>query len=550
MHHMHSRVLSIRLLIISSLFLGTFLIYREALSNYFLSDDLDYFYYAAQWTREGQLVPKLLAEFFSPQNRGAFYYRPFSIFSYGLDYLTWGTNPIGWHLTNLILHMANVILLWILVEKIVGSLERQLSCIIIGGAAALLFALRPSFPETVAWISGRTDELALLGMLISILSYLRANGQWGPWYLMSLAGFLFALGSKEVGVTLPGGLVALHLSGAIFSRAKDNEPRWLAWIRQVVNGVGPFALVLMGYFGLRFLIFGNPFKVYQVIPPINLSDPAWLAAKLYAIKIFLTQSLNMEFWARSFLLATIAMLLLSCFAAWRSSAARRLWVFGTCWLAAELLPLAKQLFISPTGEGMRLLYIPSAALVVVIAVPLLPISLSKETQQRKSLEWSLSVAGAILMVGLIFLSVPLQRQWLRPWLFAGQSMKRLPASIAVRAEKVSENGFAILLIPDHIDGALFGRNGQGTLMEPPIQAKLLGDQILVVTPSTLVQHAPRLALSAQRGRELEYWCWNIRLQRFEQLFIRGRTIDDWLDAWRSSLRNSGFPELANELEGF
>src|SRR4030042_3454817 len=105
MHHMHSRVLSIRLLIISSLFVGTFLIYREALSNYFLSDDLDYFYYAAQWTREGQLVPKLLAEFFSPQNRGAFYYRPFSIFSYGLDYLTWGTNPIGWHLTNLILHM-------------------------------------------------------------------------------------------------------------------------------------------------------------------------------------------------------------------------------------------------------------------------------------------------------------------------------------------------------------------------------------------------------------------------------------------------------------
>ena len=126
-------------------------------------------------------------------------------------------------------------------------------------------------------------------------------------------------------------------------------------------------------------------------------------------------------------------------------------------------------------------------------------------------------------------------------------MKRLPASIADRAGKVSENGFAILLIPDHIDGALFGRNGQGTLMEPPVQAKLLGDRILVVTPLTLVQHAPRLALSAQKGLKLECWCWNVRSQRFEQLSVRHHTIDDWLEGWRSSLRNSGFPELADEL---
>jgi len=185
-----------------------------------------------------------------------------------------------------------------------------------------------------------------------------------------------------------------------------------------------------------------------------------------------------------------------------------------------------------------------------MAVPLMIISLSKETRRRKSLERCLSVAGALLMVGLIFLSASLQRQWLKPWLLAGQSMKRLPASIEARAEKVSENGFAILLIPDHIGGALFGRNGQGTLMEPPVEAKLLGDRILVVTPPTLIQHAPRLALSAQKGLKLEYWYWNVRSQRFEQLILHYHTIDDWLEAWKSSLRNSGFTEIANELEGF
>jgi hypothetical protein len=189
-------------------------------------------------------------------------------------------------------------------------------------------------------------------------------------------------------------------------------------------------------------------------------------------------------------------------------------------------------------------------LAVLIAVPIMAISLSKETQSRKTLEWYLSGAVALFIVGLVLLSFPLQRQWLKPWLLAGQSMKKLPASIAARAEKVSENGFAILLIPDHVEGALFGRNGQGTLMEPPVQAKLLGDRILVVTPPTLNQHAPRLALSAQKGLKLEYWCWNVTSQRFEQLVVGQHTTGDWLEAWRSSLRNSGFPELANELASF
>jgi len=547
---MHSRMALIRLVLISGLCLGAFLIYHEVLSSYFLADDLDFLYYVAQWTHQGQLVPKLLAEFFSPQDRGAFFYRPLSIFSYAVDYLIGGINPIGWHLTNLFLHLANMILLWLLVEEIVRKLDVRLPSMVVGGAAALLFAIRPSFPETVAWISGRPDELSLLGMLISFLSYLRANGKWGPWYLVSLGGFLFALGSKEVGVTLPGGLVALHLAGAISSKEQSAEPHPLAWIREVVSGVGPFVLVLMGYFGLRFLIFGTPFRVYQVVPPIDLSDPLWLGAKLYALRIFLVQGLSMGFLTLCFLLATASLLLLGCFAAWQSALSRRLWMFGIFWLIAELLPLTKQVFVTPAGEGMRLFYIPSAALAVLMAVPLMPISSSKERQGREMSGRHLWVVAALFIAALVLLSYPLQRQWLKPWLLAGQSMKNLPPSIGARAEKIGENGFAVLLIPDHIGGALFGRNGQGTLMEPPLQARLLGDWILVVTPSTLREHAPRLAVSSQRGLRMEYWCWNAVSQRFEQLGVRRHTIGDWLEAWESALRDSGFPELADELGSF
>jgi hypothetical protein len=328
---------------------------------------------------------------------------------------------------------------------------------------------------------------------------------------------------------------------------RDEEPRWLAWVRQTMQGIGPFAFVLMAYFALRFLIFGAPFKVYQVVPPINLSDPAWFGAKLYALKFFLGQSSDMTFWATLFLFLTIAQILVGLVIARYSSPACRVWVFGGCWLMAEMLPLTQQLFVAPTGEGARLLYIPGAALSVLMAIPAILITSSKEPWGRGISRRSLSLAGAISIIILVLLSFPLRMELLKPWLLAGQSMTALPASIAARAEKVPENGFAVLLIPDHVDGALFGRNGQGTLMEPPVQAKFLGDRILVVTPQTLREHAPRLALSAQKGLKMEYWCWNVTSRRFEKLIVFQHTSDDWLKAWTSSLRNSGFPELADEL---
>ena len=180
-----SPIRKVRLLLIFGLCLIIFLVYREALSGYFLSDDLDFLYYIANWNYEGQLIAKLLSEFVSPQDRGGFFYRPFTIFSYAADYLISGTNPIGWHLTNLFLHIANVVLLCVLVEHVAGRGGSPIFTVA-GGIVAMLFAIRPSLPETVAWISGRTDELALLGLLISFLSYLRADGRWGSWYLLSL----------------------------------------------------------------------------------------------------------------------------------------------------------------------------------------------------------------------------------------------------------------------------------------------------------------------------------------------------------------------------
>lgn len=112
---------------------------------------------------------------------------------------------------------------------------------------------------------------------------------------------------------------------------------------------------------------------------------------------------------------------------------------------------------------------------------------------------------------------------------------------------VPEGCLAILVIPDHVDGVLFGRNGQGALMEPPVQVRSLLSRVLVVTPPSLGEHAPRLAISTQQAFRLQHWVWNVKKKQFEGLHLREYDSNTWLDAWKLALLDSDSLWLADEL---
>lgn len=517
------------------------LVYGGELSGYFLGDDLSFLFYVAEWTREGELARQLLGEFTSTMLNGAgFFYRPLYIASFAIDYLMWRTNSFGWHLTNLGLHLANALLLGAIVERIAGR-SRRPAAIVVGSVAALLFALRPPSPEVVVWLTGRTDSLALLGMLVALHAYLQAHGRWGRWYLLALGGFLFALGSKEAAVTLPGVLASLHLAGVLPRRWQDHEGL-RAWSRRLVVGVGPFTLVLLAYFGWRLLLFGTPFKVYLDTPQIQLHDPAWRAVKREALRFFLAPSLQVTPLSILVLLITGVQGLVAALAAWLSRPARRVWVFGVCWLIVSLLPLAQQLSIEPTGEGSRLLYIPGAALAVVLAAPwaaLLQDAPGRATRRRLLL--GTGIMGSTL---LILLWLPFLMALLGPWHEAGRSMRTLTAAIPGRAQAAPEGGYAILMVPDRHGGAPFARNGQGALITPPVQGRPLDARVLVVTPRSLVSFVPDLSPSATLHQP---WCWNVAGERFERLFLPDHEPEVWVEVWSAALRSAGCPVLADEM---
>src|SRR5438874_1461524 len=84
------------------------------------------------------------------------HYIPLTWMTLGLDYLLWGMNPFGYHLTNLLLHATNAVIFYLVVLRLLTSAlpspsERGRALVASAGFAALLFAIHPLRVESVAW---------------------------------------------------------------------------------------------------------------------------------------------------------------------------------------------------------------------------------------------------------------------------------------------------------------------------------------------------------------------------------------------------------------
>lgn len=163
-------------------------------------------------------------------------YRPMTWASFGFDYLFWGTEPLGYHLTSLLLHAANAVLVYFLALRLLalsfyGHLSSEEPIVRAGaGLAALLFALHPLRVEAVAWASARGDLLAGLFSLWAVLCYLRyatLSGTVRTWWLAgSLLIYALCLLSKASAITLP--VVFLILDFYPLRRLGDGLKAWLS----------------------------------------------------------------------------------------------------------------------------------------------------------------------------------------------------------------------------------------------------------------------------------------------------------------------------------
>src|SRR5438132_505855 len=149
-------------------------------------------------------------------------YQPLSWVTLGLDYLIWGMNPVGYHLTNLIFHAANAVFFYFVSRRLLAVAfsisDDQTSWQLEVSAAftALIFAIHPLRVESVAWATERRDVLSGFFYLWTIYCYLRAVSIPEPrahWHWVGIAVGMYALSllSKATSITLPVVLVLLDI---------------------------------------------------------------------------------------------------------------------------------------------------------------------------------------------------------------------------------------------------------------------------------------------------------------------------------------------------
>lgn len=234
-----------------ALALITFVVFLPALLNGFV-----------EWDDQVNLTENLeyrglgkaqLRYFFTTVLMG--HYIPLTWLTFGLDYVLWGMNPTGYHLSSLLIYCANAAVLYFVALRVLekattfGRTTLRLAAI----AATLFFTLHPLRAESVAWATERRDVLSGFFFLLTLLTYLKmvdASGRRRRWLLAGAAAwYVLALVSKASVMVLPAVLILLdiyplrRLGGSL--RAWAGSAARAVWVEKipfVILGIGGAAV--------------------------------------------------------------------------------------------------------------------------------------------------------------------------------------------------------------------------------------------------------------------------------------------------------------------
>ena len=203
-------ILSVVLIVI----LG-FVVYGNSLSGVFLWDDNSLVTNNTSiksWANIG----RIFCGDMTVHGRGQWaFYRPLQITTYMVDHSLWGLNPAGYHLTNIILHVAAALCVyWLTFTIFKGHLLSFL--------AGAFFVIHPVHTEAVVYISGRADSLSLFFMLLCFILYIKSRPSRNMGiFIVMLFSYVLALLSKESSLILPLLLLLYHFSSKEKVRRKE-----------------------------------------------------------------------------------------------------------------------------------------------------------------------------------------------------------------------------------------------------------------------------------------------------------------------------------------
>jgi hypothetical protein len=288
------------------------------------------------------------------------YYRPLVILSFALDQTVWQGRAFGFHLTNLILHIAVVLSLYRILFHLWGW---RLSFYSSG-----LFSVFACHTENVSFISGRMDILSTLFMLLGLLFYFRRTSQQVTPASLGLCSLLVlcAMLSKELAIIFP----ALFALCVIYLHPKR------VWKGHFLRGALFIGGAFLVYGVIRIIGTGGVLKQNAVVLPVGvriLILPSVLLRYIqllvfpFNLNAYQLTSPPVRVSSFDFIgpLALLTFLVIVFFYLARRS---KPLAFGCFWFLAGLFPaLIFLVILSGTTMADRFLYLPSAGFALLLA---------------------------------------------------------------------------------------------------------------------------------------------------------------------------------------
>ncbi|MGB3082005.1 MAG: tetratricopeptide repeat protein [Candidatus Omnitrophota bacterium] len=290
------------------------------------------------------------------------YYRPVQTVSYMADYFLWGKEPLGFHLTNVIFHVACVLLVYVFINLLFKNR-------ILGLVTALLFSVHPAHTGVVSYIAGRADSILCVFMLACFIFYVKYRYTSGTKldYIFSLLFFILTLLTKEFAMIIPVAVI-------LFDRCATPRTS-LPERRQVSPGYVPFFLILAVYVLFRVKWMG--FFVEGVVPPFPLknriiSAPYFFAQYLRLIVMPNDLHMGRAPWVAGTILdvkviASILAIAAVGYAAYRAGKRSGAIYFGAWWFVLMIVPSLNIIAASYYTFAENWLYMPSIGLFLIIA---------------------------------------------------------------------------------------------------------------------------------------------------------------------------------------
>ncbi|MEP6821858.1 MAG: tetratricopeptide repeat protein [Chthoniobacterales bacterium] len=309
------------------------------------------------------------------------HYRPVQTVSYIFDDLIWNGDPFGFHLANILWHIAGGLLLYFLLRRLFSSLteapreneanslgERNKSYPSAAFLVALIWTVHPVHSAAVDYISGRADSLAFVFAAAGWLLFLKA-GEEGrtvfrrSFYLLAIVSALLALSSRESGLIWLA-LFLIHL----FTLEERLATKTKISVLLICLAIAA------AYFGLRHLPESRP---------ENIAGPGWSPAMRgqlmlgalgdYARLMLVPTNLHVErtilgpAGSLRFLVAggllTLAVL---AYGLRRPGPAQRLRILGAAWFILSYLPTSNLFDLNAT-VAEHWLYLPSVGFLIFLA---------------------------------------------------------------------------------------------------------------------------------------------------------------------------------------